>query len=473
MPIVKVYDQNISFPDNLSPDELQKAVASSAKQLASSNASQSSALDSAVQFLSPVTKAVQKFGELTQPTRESLPYATSPQGLLESGYTQISNLAGKAGEFATEELGRRGVNPYVSALAGLGISSAPDIIAGVNQPVLPEAGKALSSKIGSKIDNLAQEKALDYGRNAAGFTKRFINSDPKLKAANESVKILLDKKVITPLASPETIAERASNLANSSGERIGAFLKEANKHESLLPLDDIKNAFDDLRPKRKGKILTHREENKIINEVQDLINDYAETSQKLKMGSDKLLTMEKKTSLPSIGYDEANELKGVLQQRANYKLNNKATMFDRIVAGKFRELLDDKLEKVSTSLKDRSAYDQFLEDKKVYKAALTAEDPIYNRISSELGNNKMSLTDYILAAGSIGAGNYGQAIALLGGKKLLQQYGASTAATVLNRRLPAVPSLPFNPEGFPNVARQGFYGGAGIGLGFGQNRRQQ
>lgn len=154
-------------------------------KLESSNAQQSGLLEKAVNVLSPVTGVLQKFGEVTQPVRESVAYGTSPQGLMESGYTQLSNLAGKAGEFATEQLGQRGLNPYLSALAGLGVSYAPDVIAGVAQPSLPAFGKAATEATEAAVKGAAKNILPRTFKSTAGIpeqaTEALIN-DPSIRS---------------------------------------------------------------------------------------------------------------------------------------------------------------------------------------------------------------------------------------------------------------------------------------------------
>ena len=197
----------------ITPDQARRELAKRELARRESLKSQPSFLDKAVSAVSPLTGALQKFGEITQPVRESVAYSTSPQGLLEGGYSQLSNLAGKAGELATEELGKRGANPHLAALAGLGITFAPDILAGLTQPASPAFGRAATQATERAAKGVAKSFLPRTFKSTAGVpeqaTEALIN-DPSI----------LKRRFGTD-ASVATEMKRVQGLVQSAKTRIG------------------------------------------------------------------------------------------------------------------------------------------------------------------------------------------------------------------------------------------------------------
>lgn len=284
----------------------------------------------------------------------------------------------------------------------------PDSIVG--NASIPGVSKAISKTAQAAQDVLASSNAAqDAGMDAIGMTKRYLNTPQKLAKGRETAQILLDKGVISATANPEEMIQRASDLSDQSGQAIGDYLKSIETRGRFFKPDEAIKEIESLRPKFQGGL---------YKKIQDKIDTAVET---IKAHGDE-----------PISFEEANKLKGMFQEAANFNSNKDATMLDKVIAGKVRESIDKALENVSSTPKNQEAYKQFLENKKVYGAAQNAVDPLYNRLSSELGNKKISLTDWILAAPTLATGNPLEAIALLGGKRVLQRFGPQTKAVALN-----------------------------------------
>lgn len=99
------------------------------------------ALERAVQFVSPINNALGTIGSASEKLNQISGYNLSP-------FSQINRLAGlvqqgvsKVGDVATEAMGKRGVNPYLSASLGLGINYLPDAAMSFVVPPIASAGE--------------------------------------------------------------------------------------------------------------------------------------------------------------------------------------------------------------------------------------------------------------------------------------------------------------------------------------------
>lgn len=284
------------------------------------------------------------------------------------------------------------------------VKAAMDI-ATVAAPFLPEM----------KASGLAgaAEKA---GVNALGFKGSALNTEQKIAKAQQVARNMLDQGIITPLASHEKMAERASALANRAGSQIGNYLESVGERGQFYDPNEAIHAFEQLRPMGKnGNVL----KGGIYDKVNSKIDDAVET---LKAHGDE-----------PISFDDANDLKGVFQDNANWKSNKDATLLDRVIAGKFRESIDNALSRISDTGLNKEEYQNFLKNKKLYSSAMQAQDPLYNKVSRELANNKIGLTDLIIAAPEVAAGHSLTGLALVGAKKLAQKFGSQTLASGLNK----------------------------------------
>lgn len=290
------------------------------------------------------------------------------------------------------------------------------VIAPIAGSLLPETSMAEMAANSGKTTAIGAA-AQDAAMNAIGASKRFLNNPMKEAKMRQTAQTLLDENIIGYGSTAKGLAHKISNLAETSGKAIGKHLQEIGANNNFILPQQFKVAIEDLRPVQQstGKVLRGGEydfANKRIDNALETIDAHGDNP---------------------ISFEEANQLKGTLQDAANWQSNKEATVLDRMIAGRVRETLDNALDQTSQQIEDITAHQEFLKNKQRYSAAMNAQDPIYNRISSEIGNDKIGLTDYILAAGAITQGNIGEAMALLGGKKLARTFGPSSAAKVLNK----------------------------------------
>jgi len=354
-------------------------------------------------------------------------YKYTPTG---AGYRlneMVNKGANLAGEMTTEKLGGMGVNPYVSAAAGTAVSMAPDIM----QATMMPAGELAAPKIGQ---NLAQEA----GMKSVGFTKRFLNTPGKLENAKNTAQTLLDQGAITPFASTKNMAERISGIAEKSGSRIGEILKTADPQGRFFDTKKAVSSLEELRPVgESGEVLTGGHYSKLNKQIDDAIDTI------------------KAHGGGKISLDSANKIKGILQSGVAWEGRGSQNLMDRLIAGKFRESVDSQLND-ATALLDKNALpgpgssnalplsQEFQIQKKLYAASQRAEDPIYNRISSELGNKKIGLTDWIALAPHLATGDPATALATLIGKNALERFGPQTTAYLANKVAKA--RIPISPK---------------------------
>lgn len=362
-----------------------------------------------------------------QQTQLSPDLAFSPQGLLQKGFNLAQQGAQKLGENTTENVTKllnqpnasavpQAARPYIAAGAGTAVAMTPDALASF----APTEGAAATDAATEAGTSVFQRSAQDAGAKALGFTKRFLKTPQNLDKARSTAQTLLDEGVITPFASPEQMAERASDLSDRSGQAIGDYLKSLNDQGKLFDPNDAIGDIEKLRPAREnGQPLKGGLYDAVNQKIDNAVNT-------IKAFGDEPLS-----------WSEANRLKGDLQSLANYNSNKDATLLDKVIAGRFRDSLDNALENISQQPgQDPKAFQEFLKNKQRYGAAQSAIDPLYNRISSDLGNNKISLTDLVLAAPEIAAGNPLRAASLLGAKRLFQSVGPQTKASFLNNLSP-------------------------------------
>jgi hypothetical protein len=337
----------------------------------------------------------------------------SPQDLLSSLNDLINKGSGKVADVVHQDITgnpENNVDPITAGLVDFPIRHAADIA-------------SFAVPVGGANPETLAKSAQNSGMKSLGMTKRFLSNPKNLERGRETAQILLDKKVITPLASAETMAERAGDLSSDTGKQIGDYLKSVGNRGKFFNTESAISELEKLRPQTEGgKVLSlghNADINAKINKAVETIREYG----------------------PEVSFEEANKIKGQFQGLANFRSNKDATLLDKVIAGKFRESIDTSLEAVSNTAKNKGNYKKFLEDKKTYGAAQNAIDPIYNRISSELGNNGVSLTDWILATPDLAMGSPVKALALLGGKRALQQYGGQTMAVLKNAASKAAPQV--------------------------------
>jgi len=357
--------------------------------------------------MSPVTIPMSIY-QTGQQLSQGQPMGQTPIGQQAQQLAQMpGQIYDRAKQIVTHPIDSFQQHPIKTALD---VASVAAPIAGA---LLPEASLADMAASAGKTGMVGQA-AQDATLNAIGASKRFLNNPMKEAKMQQTAQTLLNEGLVSSNA--RKMAADTQKLAETSGKAIGDHLEAMGASGNFILPQEFKAAIEDLRPSQPstGKILTQGH-NQFINDAIDkalaTVDDYGDKP---------------------ISFQDANQLKGTLQDAANWQSNKNATVIDRMIAGRARETVDNALDRTSQQMGNPAAHQEFLQNKQRYSAAMNAQDPLYNKISSEVGNDKMSLTDYILAAGAITEGNIGEAAALLGGKSLMRHVGPALTANKLN-----------------------------------------
>jgi hypothetical protein len=336
--------------------------------------------------------------------------------------------------------------------------------------------------VGRKAAAIAPEKLRAYASEravkASGAMKGDFNRIEKTIGVENLGRQLIEKKVVTPFASLETVSERAGALREKSGEAIG---------EALAKVDDlVKKAKQSLTqaaipPKAKGQLakqideefqfstqqIGKRIENELIkpnlrnpsggisaanlkdpglrgemDKLQALANDYKQGKPiTLVEGGLVKARQGKQTRFHSETIPEAfkQEVYSIIK-----------TQLDNVVAK--TEALEEGVSKLTGQAQlgirvpgAGSASKAYTDAKKSYAAAKTAEEMALNRLGAIQSNRGVSLTDTIAGASGIASGGGPLTAIALGainkfGRQYgatMQMYGAEKLADILSTR-PAV-----------------------------------
>jgi hypothetical protein len=417
-------------------------------------------------ILRPISVAMQ---------RENQSQFGSPQQLLQSVPGMVNRGSDYLGQRTAESLVQNGfnaaplfspatkipVNPMVAAGIGTAVAMAPDVLMSFANP---ESGGARAKFIGSQdmgrgfprenlfnlenagnrtgstvmsqtlkdlgvpnpLERVGNEYAQNKALTALGTPKRLLKSPQMVEKAQGHAQTLLDQGLIKPFRGTQGMTDELSNLEASSGQQIGDILGTLGDKGKVFDPQSAINDINQLRPvsKSTGQILRGGAYDKINNKIDEAIATVQAHLPQVPGGG----TMSK-----SLSFQEANDLKGVLQGLANYASNKDATLLDKVIAGKFRQSVDNSLEEAANQIGDPNLAQQFSKAKRTYAATQFAKDPLYNKLSSELTNKKISLTDWILGSASLATGNPLTAALEVGLKKGIEKFGPSTQAYISNK----------------------------------------
>ena len=290
MPIIEVNGQSLEFPDNLSPDDLNKAVSSAAEQIGdSTNGGAGSPvfdnIKKAAGFVGgtiggPIGgfvagKAVDKAKEVVDDPRgsalgvvDTLPAVGAVSGALAgSGLASVPlGALGAAGGQAFKQLGRRalGEDPTPGVSIPFSDKKVPDI------PGIPKEASDIVTEgaMEAAIQGLGLGVAKGWKQLAKGMEglqktaagsafggiKTVLN---KIRGGSEAFKdsavAMQNKGVFGPFTSPEVMLDNVDVVAKTAGEKIGSTLKSiddagvlkvkaSNVAKSVY--NDLKQGFD-------------------------------------------------------------------------------------------------------------------------------------------------------------------------------------------------------------------------------------
>lgn len=422
MPIVKVYDQNISFPDDLSPDELQEAVASSAQQLESSNVQKPGLMRRAAEAVidSPIL-----------PTAGAIVggIAGIPAAPVTFGASNIAGagLGGAAGE-SFRQLGAR----------ALGMDAPRTPLEAAGKIGVEGALSAAGEGAGRAAVAAAKPLVVPAARRALGFAKPFLKTNFARAEATRAATVALENDIIPVLGSPEVAFQRASDLAKSAGNKIGEVLKKID-FEKIAP-----NAEYEMELLRKK--LTKG------------------TDRGLLAGANKIIDTVKETILELYGrgataadYSVAkNNLAGLV----NFATEQTTQKTNKTVV---KNMADSLRQTVSKLLPE--SYDDFIKNQRLFHGAELMKKALNDEIAKQMGNNVLSLPALLAGTVGVAQGNVAGAAGAVGLTELLKRRGYGMTARGLQGlvRKPYIATVPAQIGGQM----------LGMGLGFGQRRRSQ
>ena len=312
----------------------------------------------------------------------------SPQSTLARLPELASKGFEKAGQFATEELGRQQVNPNVSAAVGTAISMAPE---------MAMTGIDPTSKV------RFPKSAVGFARRSLGFQKRHLMTPFARNQAAEAAKMALAENIIPLSGNPELMASRAESVAQKAGEKLGEMRKSAGPQK----LDKVFDSLEALRNRlTKGRTGGEWDQiNKRINNAQETI---------LGLSDEGTATLT-----------DLTEAKNRLSDTVNW-LSDKASQGD---TKKIANSIERGIEEILGSAgKDVTKYRSL---KKTYGASKNALRALQNELAGQEGNMAASLPSQVVAAGQLATGSPLKAAATLGIVEALKRRGAGISAKLL------------------------------------------
>jgi hypothetical protein len=382
--------------------------------------------------------------------------SASPSNLLKLGGVAAANAPGIAGTVLSAIPGLGNPSQIVPSLQNVAanprqaltaLKRTSDVSAGLPLSPIEKApaiaGQAAGTGLEMMIPSiggapLGEQTAQRAGMRVLGFTKRFLKNEKMLNRAEQTSQTMLDQGVIKPLGSATGTLERISDLSDRSGKRIGEILETLDAGQPLAPNPSKEMGFPSPKPQGKGRFF---DPNRAIADLNDLrpVDDSGNVLRgglynQINRQIDAAIGTVKAHGNKPITLKSANQIKGLLQSGVNFNTGKGPNnLMDHLIAGRFRQSVDSQLDEAAAKLGDPKLSREFLEHKRIYSHAMNAEDPIFNRISSELGNKNIGITDWIALAPDFATGNPAAAIAMLTGKRALERFGPSITAVVANK----------------------------------------
>lgn len=299
------------------------------------------------------------------------------------------------GEKVAEVGGKIGL-PKTGAALGTAIQIAPDIAASTQAP--------------EQITSL-REPAESLGRRALGFNKGLIKKAGGVEKANQVARAMLDEGVISPMASPQTMLERAEDVGESAGKRIGETLGSVDQPATTTGA--LKREISSqLSPGRRGGVYDKMRGN--VNEVLKTVGGHGNGP---------------------VDFESAQELKQTLKGPAQFgKMSDgeRAETFRRAY-GIVRQAIDTGLDNaVAKGLIPKEKAVQFMKDKATYGASEQAINALKDKLAGDAANNIVSLRGSLVGAGALATGDVKTALEGIGAWELLRRRGEATGASALN-----------------------------------------
>lgn len=361
--------------------------------------------------LGPVARAgdyaARKFSKFSLGTEAPVDIAEKGLGYVQKAGDYIGEQTNALGNYLANKSAGPGTQPwamdaakYGSALAGTAMSMIPAIA------ITPNAS-----------ESEALPGTQQAARRALGMSKGIMKKLPGgVEQANQAGMEMLDKGVITPFASKETMLGRAKDLAQQTGAPVRQIPQamDAIATKGVNTIDVAGKIKNELMPKlQKGAF---KGDVNALNEVLDTVG----------------------AGGPEATFEQAQAIKEKLQDMGRFPKGrmvdqaeaDKINMYRR-ASGIFNKHLEDSIRRESPALSGR------------YEAAKAGYGPVANAIKglndqylAESGNVVPTLRGTISAGEALGRGDITKAGLLMGGYELAARKGAQMAAYTLGKAIP-------------------------------------
>lgn len=269
---------------------------------------------------------------------------------------------------------------------------------------LGRAGVGVGAYLAKKFAGGAGDAALALGRRALGMQKSVLNK-VGLDKANKAVRTAYDEGVISPLASVDDMVARNASLEQKSVKGIGGYLRA---QKGGMDLDKASRAIDATRPQFKGGLYDRA--HGVVDTALDTVKAHGQGP---------------------ISFEQANSLKGTLQDAVNWTDTTLVARAGRQTAGAMRGSIDDQLEAVAANSDNTAGFQQFLKDKSTYGDTQVLEGSLKNRLNAEAGNDVLGFKETLAGAGALASGNPA-AIGAVAATKLGNKFGSTLVGTAAN-----------------------------------------
>lgn len=334
----------------------------------------------------------------------------SPTGIMANSAQAAQKGFDMAGGKAAELIGGAGF-PKTGAAVGFGVSMIPDAISSIAAPTAKVMGAAKS--------------AVPMARRALGFQKSLLKTPFARGQATKAAETALEEGVIPITGSPTAMLDRASELANKSGERIKTVLKDTPV-EARVVFDDLE-ALRQRVTKGAGREGNFKGLHEAIDRVSADISDFISAGKGVRPSNKILAT-------------PINELKNRLGNSVNY-LADIASQGDN--KGLVKTLANTIRNAVKNS-KTPQEFAEFLKNQKLSSSALLMKKGLNNEVAGQMGNAAVSLPGAVVGAGRMASGDVAGGLMAIGLFEGAKRRGAGAGAALLQgaHKYPAATIIP-------------------------------
>jgi hypothetical protein len=279
------------------------------------------------------------------------------------------------------------------------------------QGVANKFGKVDSENVQKSLKDIANSQAARALGAERGTIKK-LGADQ----VDEIGRYALDNKLLTPFSNVDDVITRNEAVKNKAGQTMGNVFSQIDEAGA--------STFN-------PNVAAKRMENDLGGFWRDPINK-GEANQ-----FDNILESIKNRGGSDISLQDAQLLKEKIGKTANWKNNLVVTDKEKMAREAYdivNKYIDESADVASDLMGTQGLKETLKGAKKTYSGAKGAESLLENKQAREQGNKMFGLTDSIIGGAGLATSPFTggmsaiPAMALVGGKKLLEKYGSQTAA---------------------------------------------